>query len=73
MIINSVQDELAPRVREELESLGIDSPVIIPRDEEIYQYDLEGRPLVELPDDSEAVMTINNLMDEILSAGKVGV
>jgi CO dehydrogenase maturation factor len=73
VIINSVQDELAPRVREELESLGIDSPVIIPRDEEIYQYDLEGRPLVELPDDSEAVMTINNLMDEILSAGKVGV
>jgi CO dehydrogenase maturation factor len=73
VIINSVQDELAPRVKEELELLGIDSPVIIPRDEEIYQFDLEGRPLVELPDDSKAVVTINNLMDEILSAGKVGV
>jgi CO dehydrogenase maturation factor len=73
VIINSVEDELAPRVKEEFESLGIDSPVIIPRDEEIYQYDLEGRPLVELPDDSKAVIAVNNLMDEILSAGKVGV
>ena len=73
VIINSVQDELAPRVKEELESLGIESPVIIPRDEAIYQFDLEARPLVELPDDSEAVKVINNLMDETLSADKVGV
>ncbi|OGN90210.1 MAG: carbon monoxide dehydrogenase [Chloroflexi bacterium RBG_13_46_14] len=73
VIINSVQDELAPRVKEELELLGIESPVVIPRDEAIYQFDLEARPLVELPDDSEAVTAINNLMDEILSAGKVGV
>ncbi len=72
-IINSVQDALAPRVMEELELLGIESPVIIPRDEEIYQYDLEARPLVELPDDSKAVTAINELMDEILSINKVEV
>jgi CO dehydrogenase maturation factor len=73
VIINAVQDGLAPRVKEELELLGIESPVIIPRDENIYQYDLEARPLVELPDDSEAVQVINKLIDEILSADKVGV
>ena len=72
-IINSVQDELAPMVKQELESLGIDSPVIIPRDEDIYQFDLEARPLVELPDNSKAVTAINNLMDEIVSAAKAGV
>lgn len=73
VIINSVQDDLAPRVKEELELLGIESPVIIPRDEEIYQFDLEARPLVELPDDSKAVTAINDLMDEIISAAKAGV
>ena len=73
VIINSVQDELAPRVKEELEILGIDSPIVIPRDEEVYQYDLEARPLVELSDDSKAVMAINDLMDEIVSAAKAGV
>ena len=72
-IINSVHDALAPRVAEELELLGIESPIIIPRDEQIYQYDLEARPLVELPDDSRAVTAIKELMDEILSNDKVGV
>jgi CO dehydrogenase maturation factor len=71
VIINSVQDELAPMVKKELGSLGIDSPVVIPRDEEIFQYDLEARPLVELPEDSKAVIAINALMDEILSSDKV--
>jgi CO dehydrogenase maturation factor len=45
--------------------------VVIPRDEEIFQYDLEARPLVELPEDSKAVIAINALMDEILSSDKV--
>ena len=73
VIINSVQDDLAPRVKEELELLGIESPVIIPRDDEIYQFDLEARPLVELPDDSKAVIVINHLMDEIISTTRAGV
>ncbi len=73
VIINSVQGELAPMVKDELASFGIDSPVIIPYDEEIYKYDLEARPLIELPDDSKAVTAINDLMNEIFSAGKVGV
>jgi len=70
IVINAAPDELAPMVKEEIVKLGIDSPVLIPRDEEIYQYDLEARPLVELPDTSKAVMAVGNLMDEILSYSK---
>ena len=73
VIINSVLDELAPMVKQELLSFGIDNPVTIPYDENIYQYDLEAKPLVELPKDSKAVVAIDNLMDEILSTEKVGV
>ncbi len=67
IIVNSVAGELAPRVREEMDMLGLEAPVIIPEDEQIYQFDLEARPLVELPDDSKAVIAVNSLMEEIIS------
>jgi len=65
-IVNIVPDELAPMVKEELDRLGIESPVIIPEDEQIYQYDLELKPLLGLPDTSKAVKAIDGLMAELL-------
>jgi CO dehydrogenase maturation factor len=70
VIVNSVPGEIAPMVKAELEKLGIESPVLIPRDEQIYQYDLEARPLIEMTDDSVAVKAVAELMDEILSEDK---
>ncbi len=70
IIINAAPEELAPMVKEEITKLGLDPPVLIPRDEEIYQYDLEARPLVELPDTSKAVIAVGDLMDEILSCNR---
>ena len=66
VIINFAPADLAPMVKEEIQRLGIDSPYIIPRDEEIYQYDLEAKSLMELPDSSKAVTAIDNLMTELL-------
>jgi CO dehydrogenase maturation factor len=65
-IVNIVPDGLAPMVKEELDRLGIESPVIIPEDEQIYQYDLELKPLLGLPDTSKAVKAIDGLMAELL-------
>ena len=67
IIMTQVPGELDSRVRQELELLGIDSPVIIPYDEEVYSYDLEKKSLMELPDSSPAVKAIAGLMDTILS------
>ena len=66
-IVNIVPDKLAPMVKEELVRLGIKSPVIIPEDEQIYQYDLELKPLLGLPDTSKAVMAVDDLMAELLN------
>jgi len=66
-IVNIVPDGLAPMVKEELDRLGIESPVIIPEDEQIYQYDLELKPLLGLPDTSKAVKAIDDLMAELLN------
>ncbi|MFC1900181.1 AAA family ATPase [Chloroflexota bacterium] len=71
IIVNSVAGELAPRVKEEMDKLGLESPVIIPDDEQIYQFDLEAKPLVELPDTSKAVIAVNTLMEEIISTNKL--
>ena len=67
VIINFVPGVLAPGVNEELTRLGIESTVLIPEDEQIYQYDLEPRPLLDLPDTSKAVRAVNDLMAELLN------
>jgi CO dehydrogenase maturation factor len=67
IIINNVPSEIDPRLREEMERLGIAPAAVIPADEEISRYDLEQKPLLQLPDDSKAVTAINKLMDRLLS------
>ena len=69
-IINFAPTELAPMVDEELARLGIESPVLIPEDEQIYQYDLELKPLLDLPDTSKAVRAVDDLMAELLNHRK---
>ena len=67
VIINFAPGELAPMVKEELAGIGIEPAALIPQDEELYQYDLELKPLVELPDTSGAVKVVGNLMTELLN------
>jgi CO dehydrogenase maturation factor len=70
VIINFAPAELAPMVKEEIARLGIESPYIIPRDEEIYQYDLKAESLLDLPDSSVAVLAIDKLMEELVKDSK---
>ena len=65
-VISIAPDELDPLVTEELERRGIELAAVIPEDEEVYRYDLELRPLLELPDTSRAVRAVGNLMEQIL-------
>jgi len=66
VIINAVPNTLDPLVSEELDRLGLELTAIIPEDEEIYKYDLELKPLLNLPDASKAVRAINELMTNLL-------
>jgi len=66
VIINFAPTKLAPLVSEELARLGIEPTALIPENEQIYKYDLELKPLLELPDTSKAVTTVNDLMAELL-------
>ena len=71
VIINSVPNGIDPLISEELARLGIKPAAIIPSDEEIYEYDLKLKPLLELPDTSKAVQAVNNMMDELVETKKI--
>jgi len=71
VIINFVPAKLDPLVSDELKKLGISLTATIPLDEELYQYDLKLKPLLDLPDTSKAVMAVNALMTKLLRPEKV--
>ena len=66
VIINRIPDKLDSHISRELERLGIKPITTIPLDEEVYQYDLEQRSLLGLPDTSKAVRAISQLMAGVL-------
>ncbi|GAG77458.1 unnamed protein product, partial [marine sediment metagenome] len=67
VIINFVPARLDPLVAEELKKWGIDPAATIPLDEEVYEYDLKLKPLLDLPDTSKAVRAVSDLMAKLLS------
>ena len=66
VIINFAPVKLDTLVTEELDRLGIDPIATIPLDEEVYEYDLKLKPLLDLPDTSKAVRAVSDLMAKIL-------
>ncbi len=71
VIVNFVPTELDPLVTEELDRLGIDLTATIPLDEEVYQYDLKLKSLLNLPDTSKAVKAVNDLMTKLFKTEEI--
>ena len=67
VVINFAPTKLASMVSEELARLGIEPAALIPEDEQIHKYDLELKPLLDLPDTAKAVRVVNDLMSGILN------
>ncbi len=65
IIISFAPTKLDPLVTEELDRLGIDLTATIPLDEELYEYDLKLKSLLDLPDTSKAVRAVNALMTKL--------
>ena len=66
VIVNMVPDGVAPSISGEMAKLKLESSALIPEDEMLYQYDLEAKPLLGLPDSSKAVSAVDKLMNQIL-------
>ena len=66
LIVNKVPDGILHEgVKEEIEKYKLDLIGVVPLDELIYEYDSTGRPLVELPEDSQAKQAIKNIIAKL--------
>ena len=72
VLINMAPSQLDQQITAELERLGLTADAIIPQDEEIYQFDLKMRPLLDLPETSTSVSAINVFMAKILDQAMAG-
>ncbi len=66
VLINFAPAKLDPLVIDELARLGIDRVTTIPLDNEVYEYDLKLKPLLDLPDASKAAVAVSDLMAKLL-------
>lgn len=71
IVINRAPGRLDPMIIEGLNKLGIRADAVIPMDNLIADYDLQQKPLTDLPDTSPAVQAIEGLMEKLL-AGRLG-
>jgi CO dehydrogenase maturation factor len=66
LINNQLANGFDPLVAAEMKRLGIKATATIPRDETLVSYDIQMKPLLDLPDSSKAVQAVNNLMTKLL-------
>lgn len=66
VVINLVPDKLDPLIAREMEQLGLKADAIIPEDDELYQFDLEQKPLLNMLETSISVQAVNALMEKVI-------
>jgi CO dehydrogenase maturation factor len=65
-VINRVPGEMAPVIRHKVEEKGLEIMSSLPEDDQIKRFDLEGRSLLELPEDNKVTAAVRELMGKIL-------
>jgi CO dehydrogenase maturation factor len=66
VIINRVNGELPPEIKDAVDAAGLNLAGCVEEDPLISRYDAEGRPTVELPDDATSVQALNGIFETIL-------
>jgi len=66
IVINQAPGQLDPMIVGALNELGVRADAVIPMDDLIADYDLQQKPLTELPDASPAVKAMDALMEKLL-------
>ncbi len=51
--------------KEEIEKQGLNLLGVVPQNDEVYEYDCEGKPTVQLPDDSPVKAAMREIIDKL--------
>jgi len=66
LVINRAPDgKLAEGVLEEIKAQNLDLLGVIPQDEAVYTFDCEGKPIVDIPDNSPIKVAVNKIITEL--------
>jgi len=66
LVINRTQGDLAADTVKEIKSQKLELGGVIPTDEEIYRYDLEGKPTFALPLESKSVQAARGIFEKYI-------
>ncbi|QTA79556.1 putative cobyrinic acid ac-diamide synthase [Desulfonema limicola] len=66
LIINQAKTEPSEQVMKILEQEGLELAGIIPEDDSIYDFDLNGRPSIEMPLENKAVQAAFEIFNKII-------
>jgi CO dehydrogenase maturation factor len=66
LIINQTKEAPSDTVLNIIKKNGIELAGTIPEDRAVYEYDLNGRPTIELPEDNTAVLAAYEIFDKII-------
>ncbi len=66
LIINQAKSDLPQAVEDLVASDGMELAGIVPADDAVYEYDLQGRPTIDIAEDNPAVQAIFAIFDKIL-------
>jgi CO dehydrogenase maturation factor len=65
LIINRVIGQEGEELKKMAEGFGINVAGLIPQDEMIFRFDLEGKPVFELPEDAVSVQTVFGVLQSL--------
>jgi CO dehydrogenase maturation factor len=66
LVINRVQGELDPEIQGEIKRQNLRLAGTIPVDDQVYRYDLEGKPTFQLSAESKAVQAARRMFEEYI-------
>jgi CO dehydrogenase maturation factor len=65
LIVNRAPETLSRAFMDEVEAIGIPILCIVPDDKNLLEFDMERRSLLDLADDSPAVVAVRQMMDKV--------
>ena len=66
LIINRApQGRLDKGTEEEIEKQNLNLLGVVPHDETVYQFDCDGRPMVQLPEDSPVRKALQEILEKL--------
>ena len=68
LIMNQTKEEPSQVVLDIIGKDGLELAGTIPEDQTVYEFDLEGRPTIELPNDNPAIEAAYEIFDKILES-----